>query len=114
MEKETSELDSELIPKVDWLYYEFQVYSPTENLPEGPGLYVFAAPGSKERWFPLYIGSCESLAGLLPNHQYWYRAGQLEATHIHVREEPQKEIRLKMEQELIRYYKPRLNDLQDI
>lgn len=106
------EPDSKEILKFIWGRYEFQVYSPTDSLPEGPGLFVFAGRESAQTaWTALYIDRTESLAGLFPNHQCWYRAVQLGATHVHVRVEPQKEIQQEMKKELILHYKPRLNDL---
>ena len=104
------EPDSKEIIKFKWLYYDFQVYSPNDNLPEGPCLYVYAAPGPTETsWTAFYIGHTESLVALLPTDKYWQVVWQLGATHVHVRMESQMETRQEIQKELVRYYRPRLN-----
>lgn len=95
----------------DWLDYEFEVNDPDTVAfwHAVPGLYIFAGVNLAGEWFPLYIGSTESLAGRLPYHPKWLVAKLFGATHIHARMERLKNTRESLEQKLIQTYQPRLN-----
>ena len=95
--------------KVKWWNWDFTVYEHSSDWNEVAGIYIFAGLNSVGRWEALYIGSTESLAERLPNHEKWPEAVRLGATHIHARVESQVATRQAIERILIQNYRPHLN-----
>lgn len=94
-----------------WLNYEFTVFDPGTALwSDVAGLYIFAGHNlTRDAWLAKYIGQTSSFANRLPGHEQWLPAVGLGATHVHLRVEPVAATRLRIERELITYYRPPLN-----
>lgn len=104
--KTASELET-----VTWLGYDFYVYGPDADWNEVGGLYVFALLDRETKeWKPLYVGQARSFAKRLPTHKKWPEAEQLGATYIHALVESREKTRESIEEKLIEYYQPPLND----
>ena len=96
-----------------WLNYEFTVYHPETTWNETSGLYVFARRDPiLGGWHPLYIGQTVSFAMRFQTHEKWPAALSLGATHIHAMTVPQAANRDIIENHLIRFYRPQLNEKQ--
>jgi hypothetical protein len=95
---------------VSWLTYSFSVFDmngTTWN--EVGGIYIFGGIQSN-LWYPKYVGLAESFKNrLTPNHEQWYPAQMLGATHVHAMVVPQAGSRLLIERELIQKLQPPLN-----
>ncbi|MHB9022581.1 MAG: GIY-YIG nuclease family protein [Armatimonadota bacterium] len=95
---------------VSWLSHVFTVYSQGGQWNSVAGIYIFAGLNPQGRWVPLYIGKTDSFQNRIPSHEQWAKAKSLGATHVHAMTVLQAATRDQVEQALIQYYKPRLND----
>ncbi len=99
---------------VYWLGKEFGVHQYNEAWRPVPGIYIFTGLKRNSqgvlRWRPYYVGQTRNLAERIQDHHKWDQAKRQGATHVHARVEPNSYLRLLVEQELIRDYKPPLND----
>jgi len=95
---------------VEWLSQSFSVHSPDANWSEAAGVYIFAALNPQNQWFPIDVGQATSFRTRLPTHERWSEAARLGATHIHAIVVPLQESRTRLEAELIRTYRPHLNE----
>ncbi|MYE04828.1 MAG: hypothetical protein F4Y00_07650 [Bacteroidetes bacterium SB0662_bin_6] len=93
-----------------WRNYKFKVCRPDGPWRDVRGVYIFAKLTIDGHWTPLYIGETVSLADRLSGHERWAEAEDLGATYIHVREDRSYMRCCRVEEELIRYYHPPLND----
>ena len=93
---------------VNWSGHFFEVFLKNSNWSNAAGVYIFC--GLTERgWRPFYIGQAQSFNGRIPNHDRWWEAVQLGATHVHAKVVPQAAMRDAIEEKLIGIYKPTLN-----
>ena len=72
---------------VSWGGYVFEVYHASQtNWNNVPGVYIFAGLSADAQWWHAkYVGQTKSFASRLANHERWYEAEQVGATHIHAR-----------------------------
>jgi hypothetical protein len=100
---------------VTWLNHEFGVYIPDETTwNDVAGIYIFTGLVHTSRypsgaWKPYYIGKATSFKYCLPDHEAWYEAVPLGATHVHAMVAPLEASRDTIEQQLIEAYQPVLN-----
>ncbi len=92
--------------------HKFRVFNKMVKWREGvQGVYIFAK-AVKGVWCPLYIGRAKSFHGYVDrNHREWCEAKKLGMTHIHGKVINDPVQRAKVEKELIRKFKPPLNDI---
>jgi excinuclease UvrABC nuclease subunit len=94
--------------KVNWLNHEFTVFNPDAAWNEVGGVYIFCG-SVKNQWQPFYIGKTDNFRTRFSSHEVWDKAAKLGATHIHAMTIPTDAARDKVEQELIKTWKPPLN-----
>ena len=97
------------LERAKWGNYSFTVYNYYRNWDSGAGVYIFAGMDLVGEWRALYVGSAESLATRIPNHERWQEAWRLGATHVHARLEPHGLGRAMVEDQLIKEFQPPLN-----
>lgn len=81
--------------------YDFDVYEIGNQLPEDPGVYIYAFfTVSSDRWVPLYVGQTNDLDRRSQEHE---QEGDrfMYATHIHFFAEPDGSVRDEIEEDLI-------------
>jgi hypothetical protein len=92
--------------------YRFKVTLTKKGLPEDGGLYVMVRRRFVFFMEPLYVGKAASLRSRLLGHEKWGRAfwfyGATERHILKVKEERERQI---IEEDIIRHYKPRMNDM---
>jgi excinuclease UvrABC nuclease subunit len=96
--------------QVTWLSHEFTMYSPNTEWNDVGGVYIFTGRNQEGLWVALYIGQTDSFRNRIPQHEKWNPAAQRGASHVHALVVPQEATRLAIEEELIRTYRPPLND----
>ena len=91
--------------------WRFSIAVKDEDIPDAGGIYVMV----KRNWFfqrrAVYIGKASNLRSRLIGHERWPEAKKIGATRRHylcVRSENK---RRRIEEDLIRHYKPQLNDI---
>ncbi|MEO0548491.1 MAG: GIY-YIG nuclease family protein [Pseudomonadota bacterium] len=91
--------------------YRFKITKKIEALPDAGGIYVMV----KRTFFfflsPVYIGKASNLQGRLDDHERWEEARKKGASERHflcIRSESRRQ---KIEEDLIRRYKPKLNNM---
>lgn len=94
-----------------WLGSRFFAYPPRTEWHDVPGVYIFAGINTNSEWYPIYVGQTDSLAERLRNHEKWWEAQRLGATHIHAKTVWSRAQRLSLERQLILAYEPQLNQL---
>ncbi len=91
--------------------YHLHIYKPNDELPEEGGIYVFV----RRRLFfflkPLYVGKAASLRDRLNGHERWEEGRKRGANERHILVIKTEKKRRCVEEDLIRYLKPRLNDM---
>ncbi|MBD2626450.1 GIY-YIG nuclease family protein [Trichormus variabilis] len=88
---------------------EFEVFAENTAWNKVPGLYIFAHLQGN-MWTALYVGKTINFSSRLPDHDRLDEAIKLGATHIHAVVIPQQRQRDILEQMLIQYLQPPLND----
>jgi hypothetical protein len=94
---------------VNWSSYEFEVAHPTADWRNVGGVYIFSGLNRQGLWVATYIGETESFRDRVPGHERWAEAARLGATHVHARVVQQAATRERIEEELVRAYRPPLN-----
>ncbi len=99
--------------------YHFVVYDLDGPIYNAPGVYIFSkGPPNAEsinQHELLYIGQTEGFRTRLnPNHEKWERARDLGMNYISVYVPRPTESRFAIEDQLIEYFKPPLNDYKRI
>ncbi len=92
--------------------YKFRARLTSKSIPEAAGIYIFV----RRRWafilVPLYIGKAASLRGRLFGHERWWEAWwKRGATEVHTLSVKSGDERARIEEDLIRNYTPRMNDM---
>jgi hypothetical protein len=92
-------------------HYRFKITLSKKGLPDAPGLYVFVRRRFVVLEEPLYVGKAANLRGRLVGHEKWGRAfWYYGATERHVMVIGEERDRVRIEEDLIRALKPRMND----
>lgn len=101
------------IERAFWLHWDFEVFDVSRDIKwhDLAGVYVMAHRIALGSWRAVYIGSTTSFAFRLPGHEKWRDAARLGATHIHARVEKFAPQREHCERELIRQFRPPLNQV---
>ena len=95
--------------KVNWLSYQFSVYSANTTWNDVAGIYIFTGINAAGRWKAHYIGQAKSFKNRLPSHESWSAAVRLGATHVHAMAVPLAANRDTIEEALIAAFQPPLN-----
>jgi hypothetical protein len=91
--------------------YRFKITLTKNGLPDGAGIYVFVRRRFVVFLEPLYVGKAASLRGRLLGHEKWGRAFWFYgATERHIMEIEEERDRVRIEEDLVRGLKPRMND----
>ncbi|MDJ0921003.1 MAG: GIY-YIG nuclease family protein [Henriciella sp.] len=91
--------------------YRFKITKTLEALPDAGGIYVMVRRTCFFFLSPVYIGKASNLQGRLTDHERWPDArkkGASERHYLCIRSESKRQ---KIEEDLIRQYKPKLNDM---
>ncbi|KCZ90864.1 GIY-YIG nuclease family protein [Hyphomonas johnsonii] len=92
--------------------YRFKITLTRKGLPDGGGIYIFVQRRFVFFLFPLYIGKATNFRSRLIGHERWgeawWRRG---ATERHVLVIRKGADRARVEEDLIRRYQPRMNDV---
>ncbi len=92
--------------------YRFKVTLTRKGVPDGSGIYIFVRRRFVFFLFPLYIGKATSLRSRLFGHERWWEAWwKRGATERHVLVVRDSSDRARIEEDLIRKYQPRMNDI---
>lgn len=97
-------------------FYPFRLYPLNTDLPDIGAVYIFTKMGNNalyedsEPYEPLYIGQTGTLKSCVENHEKLGCAGKLGMNSICVHLEPNAEIRVEIEQDLLGAQKPPCND----
>ena len=90
--------------------YRFRVCHQIEDLPRESGIYVFVRRRLIFFLKPFYVGKAVNLIGRIDGHERWEEARKKGANEIHIRSTAEGKLDL-VEEDLIRYLKPKLNDI---
>lgn len=91
--------------------YRFKITKSLEALPDAGGIYVMVRRSFFFFLKPIYIGKASNLQGRLDGHERWDEArkkGASERHYLCIRSENKRQ---KIEEDLIRRYKPKLNQM---
>ena len=91
--------------------YRFKITKSIEALPDAGGIYVMVRRTAFFFLKPVYIGKASNLQGRLDGHERWEEArkkGASERHYLCIRSENKRQ---KIEEDLIRRYKPKLNNM---
>ncbi|MEP1143143.1 MAG: GIY-YIG nuclease family protein [Henriciella sp.] len=91
--------------------YRFKITKSLEALPDAGGIYVMVRRTAFFFLKPIYIGKASNLQNRHSDHERWPEArkkGASERHYLCIRSESK---RRKVEEDLIRYYKPKLNNM---
>ncbi len=92
--------------------YRFKVTLTRKGIPEGSGIYIFVRRRFGFFLQPLYIGKATSFRSRLYGHERWWEAWwKRGATERHVLLVRTATDRARIEEDLIRRYNPRMNDI---
>ena len=91
--------------------YRFKITKTIEALPDAGGIYVMVRRTAFFFLKPIYIGKASNLQSRLDGHERWDEArkkGASERHYLCIRSENKRQ---KIEEDLIRKYKPKLNNM---
>ncbi len=92
--------------------YRFKITLTRKAIPEAGGIYIFVRRRFGFFLFPLYIGKATDLRSRLFGHERWWEAWwKRGATERHVLQVRTGTDRARIEEDLIRRYQPRMNDM---
>ena len=92
--------------------YRFKITLTKNGLPDGGGIYIFVQRRFVFFLFPLYIGKATNFKNRLIGHERWWEAWwKRGATERHVLVIKKPADRARVEEDLIRRYQPRMNDV---
>lgn len=92
--------------------YRFKITLTRKGIPDGGGVYIFVRRRFAFFLFPLYIGKASSFRSRLIGHERWWEAWwKRGATERHVLVIKSPDDRARIEEDLIRNYQPRMNDI---
>ncbi|MBA3069591.1 MAG: GIY-YIG nuclease family protein [Hyphomonas sp.] len=92
--------------------YKFKITLTRKGIPEGGGIYIFVRRRFGFFLFPLYVGKATELRSRLYGHERWWEAWwKRGATERHVLPVRNGTDRARIEEDLIRRYQPRMNDM---
>ena len=92
--------------------YRFRVTLTDKGLPDGGGIYVFARRRFVFFVTPLYVGKAANFKNRLIGHERWHEAWHKRgATERHICSLKSREDQARMEEDLIRGLKPRMNNV---
>lgn len=92
--------------------YRFKITLTRKGLPEGAGVYIFVQRRFGFFLFPLYIGKASNFRTRLTGHERWWEAWwKRGATERHILIIPASRHRERIEEDLIRRYHPRMNNV---
>ncbi|MEE9381534.1 MAG: GIY-YIG nuclease family protein [Hyphomonadaceae bacterium] len=91
--------------------YHFNITLTQKGIPDTGGIYIFA----RRRFFffitPLYVGKATNLTSRHHKHERWSEAFQRGATERHLMRVSSERKRKRIEEDLIRCLKPKMNDM---
>lgn len=92
--------------------YRFKITLTRKGLPDEGGIYVFVRRRFVFWLEPLYIGKAANFRSRLFGHERWWEAWwKRGATERHVMIVQKASDRERVEEDLIRHYQPRMNDM---
>ncbi len=92
--------------------YRFKITLTKKGLPDDAGIYIFVQRRFVFFLFPLYIGKAANFKNRLIGHERWWEAWwKRGATERHVLVVKKASDRARIEEDLIRRYQPRMNDI---
>lgn len=92
--------------------YRFKITRSESELPTAPGIYVMVRRTAFFWLKPVYIGKAASLATRLGDHEKWYKGlYKYNATERHYMTIQKEDERQRVEEDLVRRYKPVMNDM---
>lgn len=92
--------------------YRFKITLTKQGIPEGGGIYIFVRRRFVFWLEPLYIGKATNFRSRLYGHERWWEAWWKKgATERHILIENKASDRARIEEDLIRNYQPRMNDI---
>jgi hypothetical protein len=92
--------------------YRFKITLTRKGIPEGSGVYIFVRRRFGFFLQPLYIGKATNFRSRLYGHERWWEAWwKRGATERHVLLVRTSSDRARIEEDLIRRYQPRMNDM---
>src|SRR2546430_7955264 len=68
---------------VNWGGHAFYVLSMEADWNDEPGVYIFAGIQADALWHAYYVGITESFKARLQDHEHWFAACRLGASHVH-------------------------------
>ncbi|MEL7545854.1 MAG: hypothetical protein AAGJ84_04330 [Pseudomonadota bacterium] len=81
-------------------------------MPKDPGIYVMVRRTAFFWLKPIYIGKAANLSDRLDDHEKWYKAlYKYNATERHFKIIKQEDERQRVEEDLVRRYKPIMNEM---
>lgn len=89
---------------------DFTIYNHSDNWNNVAGLYIFARKIDETHWSALYVGQTNDFSSRIPCHDQWDSAVRSGATHVHAAVVPQQTSRDTLEQRLIAYLRPSMNE----
>jgi hypothetical protein len=92
--------------------YMFKAALTNRSIPDEGGIYIFVRRRFAFFLHPLYIGKATNLRSRIFGHERWWEAWwKRGATERHILVVRSGEDRARIEEDLIRYYQPRMNDM---
>lgn len=92
--------------------HRFKIALTRKGVPDGGGIYIFVRRRFVFFLFPLYIGKAANLSSRLKGHERWWEAyWKGGATEFHVMKVKKESDRQRIEEDLIRHYQPKLNNM---
>jgi hypothetical protein len=92
--------------------YRFRITLTRKGIPEGSGIYIFVRRRFGFILEPLYIGKATDFRSRLYGHERWWEAWwKRGATERHILLVRTASDRARIEEDLIRRYQPRMNDI---
>lgn len=92
--------------------YRFKITLTPKGIPDAAGVYIFVQRRFAFFLFPLYIGKASSFRSRLIGHERWWEAWwKRGATERHVLIVRAPDDRARIEEDLIRNYQPRMNNI---
>ncbi len=92
--------------------YRFKITLSQRGIPDGGGIYIFVRRRFVFWLQPLYIGKATDFRSRLIGHERWWEAWwKRGATERHILMVPSAQQRERIEEDLIRHYTPRMNDM---
>lgn len=92
--------------------YRFKITLTKKGLPDDAGIYIFVQRRFVFFLFPLYIGKAANFKSRLIGHERWWEAWwKRGATERHVLVLKKESDRARVEEDLIRRYQPRMNNI---